>query len=267
MAIEGILSRNNVREVGAGTPLLFAHGYGCDQSVWRHITPAFADYRVILFDHVGFGASDLSAFSKYKYRTLRGYAEDIVEICRALELRDVTLVGHSVSGVIGALATQLAPELFSALIMIAPSPCYIDHGDYVGGFTREDIEGLLRLLDSNHLGWSNQVAPVIMGNPERPELSEELRDSFCRTDPEVARYVGRLTFLANNIEDMAKIPVRSLTLQCTQDSIAPQSVGDYMHRIMQQNTLKLMAATGHCPHLSAPEETVAAIRAFLKGKD
>lgn len=261
------LIRNNVSEIGEGAPLLFAHGYGCDQSVWRHVAKAFPDRRVILFDHVGAGNSDLTAYNRFKYRNLRGYAQDIVELCEHMKLDDVTVVGHSVSAVIGALAVLERPELFAGLVMVAPSPCYIDHDEYVGGFTREDIDGLLDLLDTNHLGWSAAMAPVIMGNPERPELAAELEGSFCRTDPEIARHFARATFLSNNLPDLAKVPVRSITLQCADDTIAPLSVGQHMNRIMTGNELLLMKARGHCPHLSAPDETIQAIRRFLDSQN
>lgn len=264
VAIGTAVSRNNVKETGEGAPLIFAHGYGCDQSVWRHVAKAFPERRVILFDHVGAGKSDLTAYNRFKYRHLRGYAQDIVELCEQLGLKDVTLVGHSVSAVIGALAVLERPEFFSGLVMVAPSPCYINHDDYVGGFTRKDIDGLLDLLDTNHLGWSAAMAPVIMGNPERPELTAELEGNFCRTDPEIARHFARATFLSNNLPDLAKLPVRSITLQCADDAIAPLSVGDRMNRIMKGNELLLMRARGHCPHLSAPEETIEAIRRFLE---
>lgn len=261
--VDQVTARNNVTTFGAGDPVLFSHGYGCDQNVWRHVAPAFSDHQVVLFDHVGAGGSDLAAFNRFKYRTLSGYASDVVELCEELQLRNVTLVGHSVSGVIGALAVLKRPDLFRALVMVAPSPCYIDHDDYVGGFKREDIDGLLELLDSNHLGWSAAMAPLIMGNPERPELAEELAGSFCRTNPDIARHFARVTFLSNNVADLVRVRVPSLTLQCAQDSIAPASVGEYMHRIMEGNELVMMRATGHCPHLSAPGETVSAIKRFM----
>ena len=263
VALTSVLSRNNVNQTGEGAPLVFAHGYGCDQGVWRHVAKAFPDHRVILFDHVGSGRSDLSAYSRFKYRTLQGYAQDLVELCEELQLEGVTLVGHSVSAVIGALAVLERPKLFSGLVMVAPSPCYVNHADYVGGFTHEDIAGLLDLLDANHLGWSAAMAPLIMGNPDRPELTAELKGNFCRTDPEIARHFARATFLSNNLPDLAKLPVPSITLQCADDAIAPLSVGEYMNRIMTGNELCMMKATGHCPHLSAPEETIEAIRYFM----
>lgn len=256
-------ARNNARITGTGTPLLFAHGFGCDQSVWRHVTPAFSDHQVVLFDHVGAGGSDLNAYNRFKYGRLNGYATDMIELCEELDLKATTLVSHSVSGVIAMLAGIRRPDLFRAVVMVAPSPCYVNVGDYVGGFTSEDIEGLLSLLDANHLGWSAAMAPLIMGNAERPELAKELEGNFCRTDPEIARHFARVTFLSNHLGDLASLSVPSLTLQCSDDRIAPFSVGEYMHSHMRGNELITMAATGHCPHLSAPDETIAEIRRFV----
>jgi sigma-B regulation protein RsbQ len=244
--------------------VLFAHGFGCDQTMWRAVVPAFeADHRVVLFDHVGSGGSELSAYDPVKYGTLRGYATDVVEICRELGLTDVVLVGHSVSAMIGVLATTQAPELFGVLVMIGPNPRYVDDGDYVGGFSRADVVALLEALDSNHLGWSERMAPVIMGNPDRPQLAEELTTSFCRTDPDVARQFARVTFLSDSRADLASVPVPTLVLQCRDDAIAPDAVGRYVHEHVPGSTLVRLRATGHCPHLSAPAETAAAIRSFL----
>jgi sigma-B regulation protein RsbQ len=257
--------RNNVTVVGRGhQPMIFAHGYGCDQNMWRFLTPAFEDdYKIVLFDHVGHGRSDASAYHPKKYETLAGYVKDVLEICRELDLTDAVFVGHSVSAMIGILAAIEEPERFSQLVLIGPSPCYIDDGNYVGGFKREDIEGMLDFLDSNHLGWSNTMAPVIMGNPERPELGEELANSFCRTDPEIAKSFARVTFLSDNRADLPRLQTKSLILQCSQDAIAPEPVGRYVHRHLRDSELVLMSATGHCPNLSAPDETVAAMKAFL----
>jgi sigma-B regulation protein RsbQ len=258
--------RNCVRVSGvpAGRPVMFAHGYGCDQEMWRFVAPDFeVDHRVVLFDHVGSGKSDLSAYDRDKYASLRGYAADVVEICRELGLSDVVFVGHSVSAMIGVLALQQAPELFGGLVMIGPNPRYVDDDPYVGGFGRHDIAGLLEALDANHLGWSAQMAPVIMGNPDRPELTEELTNSFCRTDPEIARQFARVTFLSDNRADLAGVAVPTLVLQCSQDVIAPDVVGRYVHEHVPGSAFTHLEATGHCPHLSAPEETIAAIRAFL----
>jgi sigma-B regulation protein RsbQ len=244
--------------------MLFAHGFGCDLNMWRFVAPAFEDrYRTILFDHVGAGGSDLSAYSREKYSTLDGYADDVVEIARALQVRGGVFVGHSVSAMVGVLAAKKAPELFDDLVLIGPSPCYIDDGDYVGGFSRAQIEELLEFLDSNHMGWSRSMAPVIMGNPDRPELGDELTNSFCRTDPDIAKHFARTTFLSDNRHDLQGVTARALVLQCSEDVIAPPCVGEYVHRALPNSEFVLMQATGHCPNLSAPEETIAAIEAFL----
>jgi sigma-B regulation protein RsbQ len=244
--------------------MIFAHGFGCDQNMWRFVAPAFAhDHRVVLFDHVGAGASDLSAYDPERYATLDGYAQDVLEIGAELDLHDAVFVGHSVSAMIGVLAAQRAPERIGALVLVGPSPRYIDDEGYSGGFSRADIEELLESLDSNFLGWSSAMAPVIMANPDRPELGEELTASFCRTDPEIAQRFARVTFLSDNRADLATVSVPTLVLQCSEDAIAPPAVGEYVHRAIAGSRLHRLAATGHCPNLSAPEETVAAIRAFL----
>jgi sigma-B regulation protein RsbQ len=260
------VQRHNVRVSGSGTtPMLFAHGFGCDQNMWRLITPAFEpDFRVILFDHIGSGGSDLSAYDPGKYASLEGYADDVVTLGRELGIRNGVFVGHSVSAMIGLLAAKKAPDLFDRLVLIGPSPRYINDEDYVGGFDEAQILELLEFLDSNHMGWSQTMAPVIMGNPDRPELSEELTNSFCRTDPEIAKRFARTTFLSDNRADLAGVPGRSLILQCSDDVIAPRSVGEYVHRNLPGSEFVLMQATGHCPNLSAPEETIEAIQAFLK---
>ena len=260
-----VLERNNVKVSGRGTqPMLFVHGFGCDQRMWRHVAPAFEDaYRVVLLDLVGSGRSDLRAYDRAKYGSLQGYAGDVLEICDALDLTDVVFVGHSVSAMIGVLAAVRQPERFASLVLVGPSPRYVNEGDYVGGFTRADIEGLLDQLDSNHLGWSAAMAPAIMGTADRPELAKELTASFCRTDPEVARHFARVTFLSDNRADLEKVQVRALVLQCSEDVIAPRAVGEYVHRHLAGSRLVLMQATGHCPNLSAPGETTAAIKDFL----
>lgn len=261
-----VLARTNVTVSGRpdAPPMLFAHGFGCDQSMWRLVTPAFAeDHRIVLFDHVGAGGSDLSTFDPDRYGSLHGYARDVLEICEALDLRDVVFVGHSVSAMIGVLAAAEQPERFARLVLVGPSPCYIDDEGYTGGFSREDVEELLGSLDSNYLGWSSAMAPVIMGNPERPELGKELTSSFCRTDPAIARHFARVTFLSDNRADLARVRTPTLVLQCSSDAIAPQAVGEYVHAHLPGSTFVLLRATGHCPNLSAPEETAAAIRAFL----
>lgn len=248
----------------SGQPMVFAHGFGCDQNMWRFVAPAFEDrYRVVLFDHIGAGKSDLSAYDRRRHSSLDGYAEDVLEICAALELERVVFVGHSVSAMIGVLAAIREPERFDRLVLVGPSPCYVDEGDYVGGFSREDVDELLESLDSNYLGWSSAMAPVIMGNPDQPELGEELTNSFCATDPEVARQFARVTFLSDNRSDLARLSVPALVLQCAEDAIAPRPVGEYVHRQIPDSRFVDLDATGHCPNLSAPEETVAAIEAFL----
>jgi sigma-B regulation protein RsbQ len=261
------VERNNVVVHGPdrAPPMVFAHGFGCDQNMWRHVWPQFAaDHRVVLFDYVGNGHSDASAFDPSRYATLRGYAEDVLDICRELDLEEVVLVGHSVSAMIGVLAALAEPERFARLVLVSPSPRYIDDDGYVGGFTKEDIEGLLDSLDSNYLGWSSAMAPVIMGNAERPELAEELTNSFCRSDPEIASHFARVTFLSDNRSDLARVEIPSLVLQCSNDAIAPEAVGRYVSERMPDGRLVMLDASGHCPNLSAPEETVEAIRAFLE---
>jgi sigma-B regulation protein RsbQ len=258
--------RNAVTLTGnpSGQPMMFVHGYGCDQNMWRYVTPAFADeYRIVLFDHVGNGRSDLSQYDEKKYSTLNGYADDVLEIIDEHDLRDVVFVGHSVSAMIGILAAVREPERFAKLVLIGPSPRYIDDDGYTGGFQRSDLEEMLDSLDSNYLGWSSAMAPVIMGHPDRPELGEELKNSFCRTDPEIARHFARVTFLSDNRADLPRLRVPALILQCADDVIAPTPVGEYVHAQLPGSTLFYMNATGHCPNLSAPDETIAAIRTYL----
>ncbi|WP_314223456.1 alpha/beta fold hydrolase [Streptomyces zaehneri] len=260
--------RNNVTVTGdpQGPTVVLAHGFGCDQNMWRLTVPALAEkYRVVMFDYVGAGRSDLSAFSETRYSSLDGYARDVVEVCETLDLRDAVFVGHSVSAMIGVLAADMAPERIGALVMVAPSPRYIDDGDYRGGFSAPDIDELLTSLESNYLGWSAAMAPVIMGNPERPELGEELKNSFCATDPDMARVFARTTFLSDSRADLKSVRVPTLVLECTQDAIAPREVGAFVHRAIPGSTLITLDAIGHCPHLSAPEATNEAITGFLAG--
>ena len=262
-----VLSRNNVKIFGSGTqPMLFAHGFGCDQNMWRFVTPAFADdYRVVLFDYVGSGRSDLAAYDQERYSTLEGYASDVLDVCHALDLHDVIFVGHSVSSMVGVLAANREPELFERLILIGPSPRYINEApDYVGGFERSDIEGLLETMEKNYIGWANFLAPAIMKNPEHPELSGELAASFCSTDPVIARRFAEATFFADNRADLAGVKVPSLIMQCSDDMIAPSSVGEYLSHSLPGSTLRELRATGHCPHMSHPEETIAVMREYLR---
>jgi sigma-B regulation protein RsbQ len=244
--------------------MVFAHGFGCDQTMWRFLAPVFAErFRTITFDLVGSGGSDLSAYDRSKYGSLHGYADDLIEILDECASGPVVFVGHSVSTMIGMLATIKAPERFAAQVMVGPSPCYINDGDYVGGFSREDIEELLETLEANYLGWSSSMAPAIMGVPERPELGQELTDSFCRNNPDIAKHFARVTFLSDHRADLPRSTTPALILQCSEDLIAPRAVGDYLHRHLPRSTLHVIDNVGHCPHLSAPTESSRAIEAFL----
>ncbi|MGC3001956.1 alpha/beta fold hydrolase [Streptomyces sp. G35A] len=261
-----ILSRNNVRVTGraTGRAVVLVHGFGCDQNMWRLVEPVLAeDFRVVLFDYVGAGRSDLSAWREDRYSSLDGYARDIVEVCEELDLRDAVLVGHSVSAMAAVLARAAAPERIGSLVMVCPSPYYIDEGGYRGGFSAEDIDELLESLESNYLGWSATMAPVIMGNPDRPELGEELTNSFCATDPEIARVFARTTFLSDSRKDLQGVTAPTLILECAQDVIAPPEVGAYVHSAIPGSRLVTLDAIGHCPQLSAPEVTASAISAFV----
>ena len=260
-----VLTRNNVVSFGDGIrPMIFAHGFGCDQNMWRYITPAFEkDYKIILFDYIGAGKSDILSYNPERYSTLNGYAHDVLEICESMDLRDTIFVGHSVSSMIGLLAAIEKPEYFSQLIMVGPSPCYINDDNYLGGFQRTDIESLLETMEKNYIGWANFLAPQIMGNPERSELSEELKESFCSTDPLIAHQFAKTTFFSDNRSDIMKLKIPSLIMQCSDDIIAPLQVGDYLHANLPDSKLKVMKATGHCPHLSEPEETILIIKEYL----
>jgi sigma-B regulation protein RsbQ len=261
-----VLERNNVRVYGnpGARAMVFAHGFGCDQNMWRFVAPEFeADHRVVLFDHVGAGGSDLSAYDTERYASLDGYAQDVVEICHELDISDGVFVGHSVSAMIGVLVARCDPALFSRLVLVGPSPRYIDDEGYAGGFSREDIDELLESLESNFLGWSSAMAPAIMGTPDRPELGEELTNSFCATDPEIAARFARVTFLSDNRADLPGVAVPALVVQTREDAIAPPTVGEYVHRQIPGSSFVLLDATGHCPNLSAPSATIEAIRAFL----
>ncbi|MEU8646810.1 alpha/beta hydrolase [Streptomyces sp. NPDC048674] len=262
----GIRRRNNISITGRvdGPVVLLAHGFGCDQNMWRLVVPTLAkNYRVVLFDYVGSGGADSSAWSEQRYSSLEGYASDVLEVCEELDLQDVAFVGHSVSAMVGVLAAAKAPQRFSSLVMVAPSPRYIDEDGYRGGFSADDIDELLESLESNYLGWSAAMAPVIMGNPERPELGEELTTSFCATDPAMARVFARTTFLSDSRDDLKKVTVPTLVLECSQDVIAPREVGAYVHQAIPGSRLITLEATGHCPQLSAPQATAAAVTEFL----
>lgn len=260
-----VMRKNNVQVSGVGTEaIVFAHGYGCDQGMWRHVAPAFAaTHKVVLFDHVGSGRSDLAAYDARRYAALDQYALDLLDICDELDLTNVIFVGHSVAAMIGVIAAVRRPARFGRMVLVGPSPCYINDDHYVGGFTRADIDGLIDFLDDNQVGWSKAMAPAIMGNAERPALGEELEQSFCRVDPTVARQFARATFLSDTRPMLEQLRVPSLILQCANDAIAPAAVGQYLHAALANSTLVQMRATGHCPNLSAPDETIAAIKAYL----
>jgi sigma-B regulation protein RsbQ len=264
-----IQRRNNIRMAGDGpATMVFSHGFGCDQNMWRFMQPNYAKrYRTVLYDLVGSGRSDLAAYDKAKYSSLQGYADDAVDIAREFGgSGPVIFVGHSVSAMIGLLANIQAPELFAAQIMVGPSPCYINDGDYVGGFERKDIEGLLETLQSNYLGWSSNMAPAIMGAPDQPDLATELTNSFCRTDPEIAKQFARVTFLSDHRADVPKLKAPTLILQCSDDLIAPMSVGRYLERTLPDGTLAVIQNQGHCPHMSAPGASTDAIDTFLAAR-
>ena len=258
------LQRNNVHVQGEGPPMVFVHGFGCDQSMWRLLAPHFAEnHKVILLDLVGSGHSDLSAYDSQKYSTLQGYADDLCEVIAAVTTAPVICVGHSVSSMIGMLANLKCPDQFLAQVMVGPSPCYINDGDYVGGFAREDIDSLLDTLESNYLGWASSMAPAIMGAPERPELGIELTQSFCRTDPDIAKQFARVTFMSDNRADVPKLSAPTLVIQSSDDLIAPTAVGDYLQRQLPDCTLRVVENVGHCPHLSAPCASAGAMDEFL----
>ncbi len=260
------IKRNNVNISGKGKqPLMFAHGFGCDQNMWRFVAPAFEEnYQIILFDYVGAGKSDLEAYDANRYSDLSGYAKDVIEICEALDLEDVIFVGHSVSSMIGSLASISRPEFFSHLIQVVPSPCYLnDPPEYQGGFEREELVGLLDMMDKNYIGWASFLAPVVMSNPDQPGLNKELEESFCSTDPQIARRFAEATFYADNRDDLSNIQTPSLLIQVADDAIAPVSVGQFMHRQIPNSKLHLMDASGHCPHMSHPQETIKIIKEYL----
>jgi sigma-B regulation protein RsbQ len=260
-----VTARNNVHVVGDphGPTVVLAHGFGCDQNLWRLVTEQLATrFRVVLFDHVGSGASDPNAWDPDRYASLDGYADDILQIIRELDLRDVTFVGHSVAAMMGVLAVARDPERFAKLVLLTPSPSYLDDDGYRGGFTRDDIDELLASMESNYLGWSRAMAPNIMGTPERPELGDELTDSFCRTDPAMAKVFARTTFLSDNRADLVRVSVPTLVIECARDTLAPREVGAYVHQHVANSRLVTLDASGHCPQLSAPVMTAEAIATF-----
>ncbi len=264
-----VLKRNNVTVTGQGEKvMLFAHGFGCDQAAWNRIKVAFEDsYKLVLFDYVGAGNSDVAFYDSERYGTLDGYARDVIDICETLRLKDVIFVGHSVSCMIGMLAAIKEPRLFSKLIFIGPSPCYISDGDYNGGFDRETIDSLLEVMEEDYITWARSLAPVVMDKVNGTELTAELAESFCSIDPAIAKQFARVTFLSDNRTDLPLLTVESLTLQCAYDNIAPLSVGQYIHKHTPGNKFILLDVNGHCPHMSHPGQTITAIKEFLSAKD
>ncbi|WP_325170213.1 alpha/beta fold hydrolase [Noviherbaspirillum pedocola] len=260
-----ILQRNNVKITGNGErTILFAHGFGCDQKMWRFVAPAFeGEYRTVVFDQVGAGNSRIDQYEVASYASLDRYAEDVLEICSVLDIKDCIYVGHSVASMIGVLAALKAPGLFSKMVLIGPSPCYVNRGSYIGGFDASEMDYLLEVLDANYVAWARAMAPTIMGNLDRPELGAELSESFCRADPVIARQFARVTFLSDNREDLEKLVVPTLILQCSEDPIAPELVGKFVHSRIQGSSYIQLRATGHCPNMSSPDETIAAIRTFV----
>ena len=246
-------------------PMVFAHGLGCNQTMWKDVAPAFqSTHQIVMFDLMGFGNSDTSCFSYERYQTLEGYADDFIEVVEETCFEPAVFVSHSVSGMIGILAACKRPDLFRQLILIGPSACYLNDGEsYLGGFEKQDIEGLIDAMQSNYLGWAGQMAPAIMGNAERPELTDTLRDSFCRTNPEIARHFAALTFWSDNRSDLAKAYTPALILQCAEDVIAPVEVGKYVADQMPNATFVQLRATGHCPHVSHPAEVIQEIERYV----
>ncbi|GAB4071161.1 alpha/beta hydrolase [Angustibacter speluncae] len=248
-----------------GQPMVLVNGFGCDQRMWDEVVPALEQrYRVVRYDHLGSGRSDASAYDPVRHASLQGYADDLLAVLRGLDLHDVVVVAHSVACMMAVLAGARDPERFSRLVLVGPSPRYVDDDGYRGGFAPEDVDELLQSLDSNYLGWSATMAPVIVGNPDRPELAQRLENSFCRTDPTIARQFAEVTFRSDNRTDLPAVAVPTLVLQCSDDPLAPESVGRFVAEQVQDGELVVLAATGHCPQLSAPEETVAAITRFLE---
>jgi len=266
-SLTAVLRRNNVRVLGnsSGRPVLFLHGFGCSQEMWRKVTPRFADeHQVIVLDQVGAGDSDLTAWQPGRYESLHGYADDLLEVIESLDLHDLVIVGHSVGSMIAVLAATRDSARLGALILVGPSPRYVDIDDYVGGFDQAGMDSLLDNLDGDQVGWASAMAPVIMGNADRPELSAELVRSFCRYDPVIARHFARVMFLADNRHDLSRVALPTLVVQCTDDAISAVVVGEYVHAAIRGSEFALMSATGHCPNLSEPDELADTIQQFLR---
>jgi sigma-B regulation protein RsbQ len=262
-----VVRRNNVHVSGnpSGRPIVFAHGFGCSQEMWRFVAPQFErDYKVVVFDHVGAGGSDPAAYDRGKYDSLHGYADDVLDILSGLDLTDAVYVGHSVSAMIGVVASIHDPERFGSLVLVGPSPRYTSADDYEGGFSRDDINGLLDTLDANYFGWSETLAPLIAGNPAHPEVGEELTASFCSVDPVIASQFARVTFLSDNRRDLEKVTLPTVILQCSDDIIAPVQVGEYVHAHVPNSQMVYLTSKGHMPHLSDPDQLVREIKRFLE---
>ena len=251
----------------AGAPVLvLLHGFGCGQSMWRHVAPALAtDHRVVTFDLPGSGEADPATYDPSRHRSLEGYRDDVLALLRELDLHDVTLVGHSVSTMIGVLAAIAEPALISRLVLVAPSARYVDDGDYRGGFSERDIDELVQLMQRNHLGWQDPLSDLVSAAADAgdPQARAELYDSFCRTRPEVAAEFADVTFRGDNRADLSQVRAPTLILQSTNDLVAPVSAGEYVHQQIAGSSFRLIETDGHCPHLTAPERTTAAIREFL----
>lgn len=263
-----VLRRNHVQVIdGSGPTLVYGHGFGCNQSMWADITPAFKDtHRQVLFDYVGSGGSDLSAFDQHRYSELQGYAQDLLDVCDALGLtRDVVLVAHSVSCSIGMLAAIERPALFRHVVMVGPNPCFVNDPPYVGGFEREDLQELLELMDRNFMGWADFLAPVASG--DSAVTGRRLHESFCSTDPLIARTFAQATFFADNRADVARMHAPSLVLQHRHDALAPLAVGEFMVTHLRQGALRVLDVAGHCAHMSHPHLVVDAIRSVLPTSD
>lgn len=260
-----ILKRNNVTVKGSGEKtIFFAHGFGCDQNSWKYIEANFAaDHKIVLFDYVGAGRSDLKEYDAKKYDSLQGYSSDVIEICNELDLKKVIFIGHSVSCMIGLLAAIEKPALFEKLVFIGPSPCYINDREYIGGFDKETIDSLMEVMEEDYISWSKSLAPAIMNEGNGESLGKELTDSFCSIDPQIAKQFARVTFLGDNRKDLSRLNIPSLTIQCSGDTIAPPAVGKYMNKHTPKNTITVIDGAGHCLHMSQPEKTITAIRAFL----
>jgi sigma-B regulation protein RsbQ len=247
-------------------PMLFVHGFGTDQAMWRYIAPAFEDsHKVVLYDHIGSGRSDLRLYDKRKYAHYEGYADDLIEICDALDLRGIDLAAHSAGCMMAVLAARRCSELFDRLMLLGASPCYVNHEDYTGGFSREDINDLLAFLEINPAGWSANLTPMVMANAERPELAAELEAFFVRNDPKIMHHFACAVFLSDHRADLEGLKVPTLIMQCRDDIVAPLEVGDYMHAKLPNSTLKVLDTHGHYPQLSHPGPVTDAIRDYLNG--